>query len=243
MSERNKLIVKDNRLVREARYDLTLSQQKFVLYIISKIEKDDPPDKVYSVSVKEICSLLDIGEIGSNYRYLKAGIDALASKAFWLYERSTNATVRLQWLEHIKIYHGSEVVSFQFDPSLRPYLFALRNNFTAFELRDILQMKSKYAIRLYEILRSYAFIGMYEVELEELKNLLMATSYTSYDNFRRKVLEVAIDDINYCTTLLVSYTSQRRNRRVARLIFDIKDVGYRNPVEEFIYDHQDDNAT
>lgn len=243
MEDKNKLVVKANRLVREARYDLSLAQQKFILYIISQIDKDDLPDKVYTISVKDLCSLLNIEVIGSNYRRIKESIDAIIAKAIWLYDPTADADVRMQWMERVKVYHGSDVVQFQFDPGLRPYLFSLRSNFTAYELRDVLQMKSKYSIRLYEILRSYAYVGAYTIGLDDLKKLLMTTAYTEYNNFHRKVLDVAIDDINYCTTLLVSYKPGRVNRKVAFITFSIKDVGYRNPVEELIYDHQDDNAT
>lgn len=235
-------MVKDNELIRNAKYDLTLQQQKFLLYCISLIDQSDPPDKRFEVSIKDACSMFGLEQVGANYKRLRDSIEAVASARVWV--RETTKWVLLTWIEHIMIHINTQIISFQFDPGMRPYLFELKRNFTVYELRDVVKMTSKYSIRLYELLKSYLYLGECDIDITSLKERLMCEKqYTEYKNFRRKVLDVAVDDINYCTTLSVSYKPIRFMRKIIKLHFSIKDVGYRNPVEELIYDHKDDNAT
>ena len=50
------------------------------------------------------------------------------------------------------------------------------------------------------------------------------TMYADYSNFRKRALDPAVDEINEKTSLKVSYTPIRSNRKVRRLIFTIDSV-------------------
>ena len=50
-------VVKSNDLIQKARYNMTVQQQKLILYAISKIKKSDLPDQRYELSIDEICSV------------------------------------------------------------------------------------------------------------------------------------------------------------------------------------------
>ena len=52
--EKQMLIVKANDLV-EARYKLTLTQQRLVLYLIAQINKGDTDFQTYKLSVTDFC--------------------------------------------------------------------------------------------------------------------------------------------------------------------------------------------
>ena len=47
---RNRLVAKDNRLIQNSRYALDTNENKAVLYLISKIQPEDEPGKLYSAS-------------------------------------------------------------------------------------------------------------------------------------------------------------------------------------------------
>ena len=57
-------------------------------------------------------------------------------------------------------------------------------------------MKSRYSITLYELLRSYANIETYTFDVEELKVFLGAEKYERWADFQRKVLDIAMREIN-----------------------------------------------
>ena len=56
---RNNLVAKDNRLIQNSRMSLGLLENKAVLYLISKIQPDDKPGKVYIFNCKEFQALLN----------------------------------------------------------------------------------------------------------------------------------------------------------------------------------------
>ena len=67
------------------------------------------------------------------------------------------------------------------DNDMRPYLLNLKANYTSYELVYTLHFKSKYSIRLYEIVRSFQyhpdkpFRKIYPVD--ELRELLDSETY------------------------------------------------------------------
>ena len=53
--ERDRYVVKANELIQKSRFNLTLQQQKIVLYLISQIERNDKEFKLYSFSIQQFC--------------------------------------------------------------------------------------------------------------------------------------------------------------------------------------------
>ncbi|RUM58731.1 MAG: hypothetical protein DSY59_00860 [Persephonella sp.] len=46
-------------------------------------------------------------------------------------------------------------VIYQFTPAISKFLFELKSKFLTYHLKNIMPMSSKYAIRLYELLKQY----------------------------------------------------------------------------------------
>lgn len=84
-----------------------------------------------------------------------------------------------------------------------PYLLELKKNYTKYQLQNIIPMKSKYGIRLYELLKSYLNLGKVRFSIEELKIRLDSTNYTNLKDFKRRVLEPALKDIEVYSDLTV----------------------------------------
>jgi len=47
------------------------------------------------------------------------------------------------------------IINFEVNPSLKPYLLNITNNFTSYHLDTIAHLKSTYTIRIYELLKQY----------------------------------------------------------------------------------------
>ena len=81
------------------------------------------------------------------------------------------------------------------------------------------------SVRIYELLKSYAYQKSKTFGLDELKRLLMVDgieSYNRFPDFRRKVLEIAVKEINKLTDLNVSYEAIKKGRKVDKLKFRIE---------------------
>jgi hypothetical protein len=81
-------------------------------------------------------------------------------------------------------------------------------------------MTSIYAIRIYEILIQWGSIGKREVEVEWLKKILMVDDkYERLEHFKKRVLDVALSQVNEFSDLTASYTQRKTGRVVTHLIF------------------------
>lgn len=62
---------------------------------------------------------------------------------------------------------------------------------------------------MFELLKSYAYQHSKEFDIDDLKELLMAENYVNFKDFRRRILEPAIAEINEYTELSVKYNKRQ----------------------------------
>ena len=220
--ERNHLVVKHNSLIQKTRYSLTTQQQKVLLYTISKIQPGDDDFKEYVFDLKDLCVLFGIDSHGNTYENFRDSIKRLSDASFWLLDKEKNS-VLVRWFSKVRINDANTKVNIQFDADLKPYLLELAGQFTQYELSNTLLMKSRYSIRIYEILKSYEAVGMYKTDIETLKVLLDCSGdYKVFYDFRKRVLDVAINEINEYSDLQIEMTPLRTNRAFTHLMFMIE---------------------
>lgn len=233
METRNYKVVKANKLIQQTRYNLSEQEQKILLCVISKIRPDDKEFQEYQIDLREFCEVCGIDyDGGANYQYLRDTIKKLRDKSFWV--RLDNGCESLcSWLQKARIYPNDSTVTIRLDEDLKPYLLQLKANFTEYELEYSLAMHGKYCLRIYELLKSYAFMGTWEVSLSDLRHILVIPDdeYPDIRNFRRRVIEHALKEINKCTDLSVEYESVTKKRKVVGFIFNISRKDYLGQVE------------
>lgn len=240
--QRERKVYKSDILV-NARYTLSVPEQRLILYAISLIKKDDTPNTFYTIDLKDFCNICGIS--GDSYTYSKRLLDGLHLKR-WYAKITPNAPdeeTSLSWFNKVKITRG-KTIKLRFDDDIFPFIKDLLERYqetgqgyTSYMLQSVLPMKSKYSIRLYEIFKSKIKGDRYVewfFELDDLKKILECTNYTRYPDFRRKVIEPAIEEINKFSDLLVEYyTTEKRN--ISRLYFKIS----RKTKEEIMQAHKD----
>lgn len=218
--QRNQLVVKSNELIQKSRFSLSALEQKIILYIISKIKPEDSELKEYCFDMREVCRVCGISYNGKNYQNFKDSIKALRDKSFWI--ETPRKIYTVSWIERVEIDKYQTTVSVKLDDRLLPYLINLRECFTTYELSYTLLMKSKYSIRIYELLKSYVELGTFYISVKDLKELLQCNGYKEYKEFRRSIIEKAITEVNEFTDLQIEYKQIRENRLVVALLFTIK---------------------
>lgn len=216
-------VVKSNDLIQKTRYDLTTQQQKIVLFAVSKIKPNDSVYQEYKITVDEICAAcgLDLDRGGHYYNAIKDDIKILAERTWCKMPDGSERT--LSWIGDAEILPGSGTITITFNKYMAPYLFDLREKYTQFKLRDILVFSGKYAIRFYEILRSYYTHTDIEngsertvhFTVSQLRDILsLDEAYPRWADFNRFVIKQAIDEINlYSDDMQVSYHTKRNGGR------------------------------
>lgn len=229
MSENNNpranLVVKSNDLIQKSRFSLNVQQQKIVLYLISKLKYNDNDFKEFEINLKDFCKCCGINlNCGRTYNELKESIKQIADKSMWI-EREDGAETLVRWIEKPTIYKNDGIITIKLDDDLKPYLLNLKEKYTQYELIYTLQLRSKFSIRLYELMKSlhYDKLKEYTVRysISELKKKIDASNYKAYGDFRRRVLEKAVEEINSFTDILISYKTFKRGRAIAEIEFYI----------------------
>lgn len=219
VSLRNNKVVKANALVQQSRHSFSVQQQKVLLFLISQLKPDQKEFTEQVFDIAEFCHACGIVAGGDNYKDLKEALLGLKNKGFWLTIDDEEVTV--SWVSRAKVAPKSGKVKITLDEMMKPFLLELRERFTAYELKYTLTMRSKYSVRLYELLKSYA--GGYETVRFDLDKLQtrVGSEYIHWYDIKRKVLEVAVKEINEVSDLIVSYESVKKGRSFVAVLFSI----------------------
>lgn len=224
-------VVKSNDLIQQARYRMTVQQQKLVLYAISKIKPDDLPGQEYELSIDEVCSVmgLELDAGGTYYKRIKDDLQKLTNRIWIKFPDRSEWLV--SWFAEAGILPLSGKISIKFHEKLEPHLTNLRNRYTQYQLSDVLVFKGKYSIRLYELIMS--FITQDELrngvekdisfDLQELKELLSAENYEEFPEFNRSVLKKSVDEINQCSDVIrLKYETFKTGKKVSKVVFFVE---------------------
>lgn len=231
-NDRRELVVKSNQIIRSSRYSLNTTEQKILIYIISQIKADDTEFREVDLSVQQYAKLAGIELNGKVYSRIKEHIQELADKSWWI-PVSDKKDILFRWIDIAEVEKGSGVIKIKLHNSLKPYLLELRENFTKYELINVLVLKSKYAIRLYELLKSYLWVGSWEVKVKDLRSVLeVEDKYLEFKEFKRRIIMPAVNEINKYTDLEVKYTTLKTGKEITKILFSIGETtGYQLSME------------
>lgn len=238
--KRGYLVVKGNGIIQESRFkpgrnmggSLTMQEQKVLLYVISKIKPEDTELGEQVFDIQEFCEVCGLRGRGEIYRELRRTVQRLRDRSMWVtLEDGTEALV--SWISKAKMSSKSGKIIIQIDQDMKPYLLQLKTNFTAYQLRNVVRMKSKYGIMLYELLKSYEYMGhSVQMGLYYLKELLDCTSYESFTNFKTRVIKPALDDINNYSELAVHAEYIKTGRQYTDIVFHCVNLEYSTKKED-----------
>ena len=194
-----------NKLV-EAKYKLTLEEQKLILLTIAQIDTDDEDFKTYQIKLKDLEE--KTGHL-KKYNRLKKIMENIMKKPIWI-----KKNLIVNWFSSIEYIEGEGVLEVQFDNKLKPFLLNLQKEFTKYSLNFLLNLQSIYAVRLYQLLKQYQTIGKRRFEVDKLREILQVPkSYYNFADFERFVLKQAQKEINKKTDINISWEVTKKVRR------------------------------
>lgn len=198
------IVYKSNDLV-SASYNLTLAEQRIVLFAISKLNPTDLNDnKTVTIKVGEFAEQYKDINKNSVYKAIKDGLDDLYNKSIIIKDSSKKITFR--WLQSKTYYNNEASAEIVFSDQIMPYLFDLKNKFTKYKLSNISSFKSSYSVRLYELLAQYKVVKTRNIEVNILREILLLNNkYIRLFDFKKRVVEKAVKEINNKSDLFISY--------------------------------------
>ena len=218
-------VVKGNPLIQSSIQTFSLLQYKVLLYLISKIKPTDNDKTQYVFNIKDFCRVcnLDTTKSRTYIHYVKDIIKDIMSYTIEIKSEDGGSYIT-HWIQKCRI-HPDGNYRIQFDNSLSPFLFRMSEFYTQYRLDNVLPMRSKYGLRLYELLSSYHNMAReYTFALEELRERLDAKKYKTFADFRVNVLEPAMKDINEVSDLKVEYRTVKTGRKITSIVFSFDTV-------------------
>lgn len=212
----NDLIVKSNTL-NEASFNLTTMEYKLILYIASKIKKDDKDFNVVKIPVSEFINAIGVRG-NAYYNEIDKLTSEILTKTIEIYNGKDFK--KLTWFSLIKYNDGEGSLTVKFNEELKPFLLQLQGNFFKYAFGQIAYLKSTYSIRIFELLKQYVPIGERTITVEQLKYILkVENSYKRYSNFKQRILLKSIKEIHEKTDLSFDFEEIKTGRKVTKIRF------------------------
>ena len=211
------IVKKDNRLI-EAKYRLSIHEQRLILAVLGQIRTDDTDTDFYKINIREIAELHGLQNSKDLYAQIHSAGEQLLSKTLDI--SKGNKIIKVNWLNYIEYQEGEGSVIVDFHKSLKPYLLQLKANFTQYQLSAVVNFKSAYSIRFYEFLKMRQNQGkggqfFIRYSIFDLRDILEIAphEYSNTKDFRVRVIEPALKEINVQSDLAiidVQYVKQGR---------------------------------
>ena len=226
---KNELVVKDNVLI-NASYNLEVTEQRLImLAIITAREsgKGITADSKLEIHASDYASRFGVSNEGA-YWALKNAVLNLFERQFSFKEadkKGNIGTVKSRWVSRIKYIDTTATLEVTFAPDVVPLITRLEQHFTSYQLKQVIQLKSKYSIRLYELLIAWREVGKVpQIELSDFREKLGidADEYVRMSDFKVRVLEPSIKQINEHTDILVTYEQHKKGRTITGFSFKFK---------------------
>lgn len=213
------IVTQANELV-EARYNLTLGEQRLILTMIARIQPEDEDFKPYCISLIELAEFLGINK-NHIYADCKKITKNLLEKVVEIQE--LGRLLQTHWVSSADYINGTGMVNLTFDPLLKPYLLKLKGNFTSSKLEMLLSFKSQYTMRMYNLLKQYESLNKREIDLQKLREMLGIgkDQYQLYGNFRERILEPVQKELKLKSDIYFEFDEIKHGRKIAVIRFHI----------------------
>ena len=167
---------------------------------------------------------------------IDAAYKALRDAAEKLFERqvtfrdSYNGDPRkrkTRWVSEIAYIENTAELQLIFAPAIVDEITALEEKFTEYFLKMVANFDSQYSYRLFELVKQWNLNKVKEIPQFNLSTLreqfgLEENEYERLDNFKKKVLDKAVKEINKYTDVNISYSQIKSGRTVTGFKFDVK---------------------
>ncbi|MGM9508802.1 replication initiation protein [Larkinella sp. GY13] len=121
-----------------------------------------------------------------------------------------------------KVHYQRGYITITLFADVVPLFINLSKGYSQYQLKAAISLTSEYAQLLYPHLCRYLDTQMMRINLDELRKLLGAEKYARYSNFKQRVLDVSLTEINERTDVSVSMQESKEGRFVKWLTFSIR---------------------
>ncbi|MEF9991361.1 MAG: replication initiation protein [Peptostreptococcaceae bacterium] len=240
----NKILMKHNNLVK-GKYDTSINSNRVFTYLLYSFQRNTTDGQLELEIPRDELSKLVNGNSDKTIQGIRNILSSLKKKELFLIEEKANGSkdyVEGSFIND-RIYNDlSDTFTITASKRIHDLLHKyLKDGYTPINLEIWLSLKNRYAQRFYDLLRVWTGskeVISYKVDyIREI--LLLENKYKQYSDFRKRVLDPAIEELNDTGLFEITYKENRVGRSVNSIDFIVKDLDKRkyfnkNSVKEVI---------
>ena len=227
MNNKTNLVVKTNQL-NQALQTLSLAEVRIIqLAIVDAREtatglSTDKPLRIDATRYAEAFST----SRQNAYARMKEAEENLFNRRF-TYLDNNGKPIKSRWLQQVQYHDGEGAIDLVFTVAVVEGISrinGLEQFFTSYLLEQTTQFDSVYSVRLYELLtqwRSAKTTPCFDLERFRGQMGLGINEYKAMCDFKKRVLDLAVSEINDKSDLKVKYKNVKEGRRIAGFTFTV----------------------
>ena len=223
------IVSKDNSLI-GASYSLGVVEQRLIFLAIIEAREQKTlieAGGLLRIYAQGYAKQFDV-EKHTSYEAMKRAVEGLYEAGFAytkMDERSGKiGHYKSRWVDKIGYIDDLGCVELVFASDVIPLITRLEARYTEYELKQVVGLQSEYAIRLYELIIQWRSVGKTnQISLGELRDKLgLIDEYQRIEAFKRRVLDLAIRQINEHTDITAEYEQHKQGRVITGFTFRFK---------------------
>ena len=223
------LVTKDNSLI-GASYSLGVVEQRLIFLAIIEAREQKTlieAGGLLRIYAHSYAKQFDV-EKHTSYEAMKRAVEGLYEAGF-AYSKIDEQSGKIgryksRWVDKIGYIDDLGCVELVFASDVIPLITRLEARYTEYELKQVVGLQSEYAIRLYELIIQWRSVGKTNpISLAELREKLgLVDEYKRIEAFKRRVLDLAISQINEHTDINAEYQQHKQGRVIIGFTFKFK---------------------
>ena len=220
------LVIKSNTLI-DASFKLTLSEFRLLNIVFAEIsDNSDGSDGFYNNDFKVTAEQYSqIYEVDKSTAY--EALQDASQRLFHRYFKYEGAVYKKpDFVEVVEYSKQGGYVKLVLTDDVKSMVGVLQKCFTQYHLQHTVGLTSTYAKRLYEIMVRWRNAGNKtpQISLEDLRNKLGVEEdqYKLMADFKKRVLDIAIEQINEHSDIKAEYEQIKEGRTIVGFVFRFK---------------------
>ena len=203
--------------INESIFNLSAMSLDLLCVILAQIKKEDTEFKFYKLGVSTIEKRINRK---LNRDSFKKSMQELESATLDILGES------IKWFEVFNFESSLGILEIKLNEQLKPYLLNLESRFVLAQLDSILNLNGYYSKRFYLLLAQYKKMQKCKYDLIKLHKILSTPNSIQklYSNFKSRVLDFSMNEINQNTELTVEYEEKKIGKSVNSLDFRIRKI-------------------
>lgn len=220
----NNKVVKSHRII-TALQNLSLTEMRLIqLAIIDAREQEAglQINKPLNIHAKRYAEAFDV-QIDTAYKILAEAGKTLRSRYFKFINYRENE-VETNWVQQVEYVKKEARIEIIFTVAVVDEITRLSSHFTQYDLEFIATLNSIYSVRLYELIVKWLSAKQTDIfDYEILRGQLGigVNEYQRMTDFKKRVLDLAVNEINEKTDIKVSYSQEKNGTKIVGFKFKV----------------------